>query len=143
MRISKNEYYMGIAKAVSQRSTCIRRKYGAVIVKDNRIIGTGYNGSPSGEENCCDVGYCYREENNIPSGEQYERCKSKHAESNAIMFADRRDLVDATLYLYGEDSEGLEIEAEPCSLCWLDIKQSKISKVVSNGGKSIIYYEDI
>ena len=88
-RPSKDEYYIGIAKAVLERSTCLRRKYGAVLVKDDEIISTGYNGSPRGEKNCCDVGYCERERQNIPKGERYELCVSVHAEDNAITSASR------------------------------------------------------
>ena len=77
-RIDKDTYYLNIAKAVSMRSTCLRRQYGAVIVKNDEIIATGYNGSPRGEVNCCDAGYCWREENDIPHGEQYEKVRQKY-----------------------------------------------------------------
>ena len=90
-RMSKDAYYLGIAEAVLQRSTCLRRKYGAIIVKEDEIIATGYNGAPRGEENCSDCGFCYRESLGIPKGERYELCKSVHAEQNAIISAARRD----------------------------------------------------
>lgn len=116
MRISKDNYYHNIAKAVSARSTCLRRKYGCVIVKNDEIIATGYNGSARGEPNCCDVGYCWREQNNIPHGEQYEKCVAVHAEQNALISASRAELMGAVAYLYGEE-EGKEIGAKPCLIC--------------------------
>ena len=79
-RISKRDYYLEIAKTVALRSTCLRRQYGAVIVKDDIIIATGYNGAARGETNCCDVGQCWREANGIPHGERYEECVAVHAE---------------------------------------------------------------
>ena len=99
MRKSKDEYYLNIAEAVLTRSTCLRRKYGAVIVKDDEIISTGYNGSPRGWDNCCDLGYCVRVQENIPHGQRYEECRSVHAEMNAIISASRRDMIGSTLYL--------------------------------------------
>ena len=96
-RIGKREYYLNIAAAVARRSTCLRRQYGAVIVKDDQIISTGYNGSARGEDNCCDVGYCWREAHNVPHGEQYEKCVAVHAEDNAISQAGRES-IGATLY---------------------------------------------
>lgn len=128
-RISKEQYYMGIAKAVSKRSTCIRRQYGAVIVKDDRIVSTGYNGNPRGETNCIDIGKCYRMENDIPHGTQYETCKAVHAEQNAIINA-REGLEGADLYLYGEEN-GEEIYAIPCSICFNMIKNAGIEKVIN------------
>jgi dCMP deaminase len=117
-RISKDEYYLGIAEAVAQRSTCLRRKYGAIIVQNEEIIATGYNGSPRGCSNCCDLGYCERERQKIPQGKNYELCKAIHAEQNAIISAPRRDMLGAELYLYGEEADGFTIEnAEPCGIC--------------------------
>ena len=89
-RISKRDYYLEIAKTVALRSTCLRRQYGAVIVKDDIIIATGYNGAARGETNCCDVGQCWREANGIPHGERYEECVAVHAEDNAISQAAKR-----------------------------------------------------
>ncbi len=132
-RISKAEYYLGIAEAVAKRSTCLRRQYGAIIVKNDEIIATGYNGSPRGSDNCCDVGYCWREENNIPHGEQYEACLAVHAEQNAIISASRRDAIGATLYLVGFEN-GKRIPAEqvkPCKTCEKMIVNSGITKVVT------------
>ena len=87
MRVSWDEYFMEIAEIVKTRSTCMRRQIGAVIVKDNRIITTGYNGAPSGCRHCTEIGTCYRQEHNIPSGERHEMCRALHAEQNAIIQA--------------------------------------------------------
>ena len=102
-RISKHEYYLSIASAVSLRSTCLRRHYGAVIVKDDRIISTGYNGSPRRELNCCDVGTCNRDVNKCEKGSGYLLCPAVHAEMNAIINASKNDLIDSTLYIAGID----------------------------------------
>lgn len=133
MRISKTEYYLNIAKAVSMRSTCLRRQYGAVIVKDDEIIATGYNGSPRGSTNCCDVGYCERETRNIEHGQRYELCKSVHAEQNAIISADRAKMIGSILYLYGREGDK-EIKAEPCAICDQMIQNAGISAVVMSEG---------
>ena len=128
-RISKGEYYLNIAKAVAQRSTCIRRQYGAVIVKNDEIIATGYNGSARGEENCCDIGTCWRERNNIPHGQQYEKCVAVHAEQNAIISAPRDKLIGSTIYIYGEEN-GKAIEARPCEICHRMILNAGIGNIV-------------
>lgn len=133
-RIDKEEYYLGIALAVAKRSTCIRRQYGAVIVKNDEIIATGYNGSPRGTKNCCDTGYCWREENNIPHGERYEACKSVHAEQNAIISASRKDMIGSTLYLAGIEN-GKVIKAVPCDICCRMIINSGIKEVVVSKGE--------
>lgn len=133
-RISKTEYYLGIAEAVSKRSTCLRRQYGAVIVRDDEIIATGYNGSPRNAENCCDVGKCWREANNIPHGEQYEACLAVHAEQNAIISASRRDMIGSTLYLVGFEN-GVRLPADkvkPCKICEKMISNSGIIRVVTD-----------
>lgn len=129
LRISKSEYYLNIAKAVAQRSTCIRRQYGAVIVKNDEIIATGYNGSARGEENCCNIGTCWRERNNIPHGQQYEKCVAVHAEQNAIISAPRDKLIGSTIYIYGEEN-GKPIEARPCEICHRMIINAGIENVV-------------
>lgn len=117
-RMSKDVYYLGIAEAVLQRSTCLRRKYGAIIVKDDEIIATGYNGAPRGEENCSDCGFCYRESLGIPKGERYELCKSVHAEQNAIISAARRDMIGATIYIVGREvATGEYANPAPCIIC--------------------------
>lgn len=137
-RISKDEYYLSIAAAVSQRSTCLRRQYGAVIIKNDEIISTGYNGAARGEPNCCDIGRCWREEHNIPHGEQYEKCVAVHAEQNAIISAARYEMLDSTLYLAGFDADGELINPAPCEICRRLIKNAGIKEVVVHGeNKSI------
>lgn len=144
MRISKNEYYMNIAKAVSQRSTCLRRNYGAVIVNDGIIVSTGYNGSPVGCDNCCDSGYCYRSEQGIPSGERYEDCKAVHAEQNALIQASYRDLIGSTLYLYGFDQEsGEEVTGVPCKICMQMLINAKVAYIVNDSSVKAVRSEDI
>lgn len=129
-RISKEKYYMGVAKAVSARSTCLRRKYGAVIVNNDEIVSTGYNGSPRGEPNCCDNGYCKRIGHAHNDG-NYSECPAVHAEQNAISSASRDKMIGATLYLYGYDCElKKDIHAEPCPICTRMIKNSGIHNVV-------------
>ena len=98
-RIDKVSYYLDIAETVAERSTCLRRHYGAIIVKSDEIIATGYNGAPRGRKNCVDLDYCAREALNIPSGERYELCRSVHAEANAIISAARSETLGATLYM--------------------------------------------
>ena len=132
MRPTKDEYYLSIAEAVLARSTCLRRKYGAVIVKDDEIIATGYNGSPRGMENCCDTGYCYREQEHIQQGERYEDCCGVHAEMNAIISASRREMIGAMLYLAGQEADGSPItEIKPCAICEKLIKNAGIIAVVT------------
>lgn len=98
-RVSKENYYLDIAQTVCERSTCLRRRFGAIIVKNDSIISTGYNGAPRGRKNCDDLGYCYREKLGIPRGERYEMCRSVHAEANAIIAAPREQMLGATLYM--------------------------------------------
>ena len=130
-RPEKDEYFLNIAEEVAKRSTCIRRQYGAVIVKNDVIVSTGYNGAPRGAENCCDAGTCWREENNIPHGERYEMCQAVHAEANAIINANRADMVGAALYLVGiEDGRRVE-NPTPCTICEKLIKNAQIRWVVS------------
>lgn len=130
-RPSKDEYYLGIAEAVLARSTCLRRKYGAVLVKDGEIISTGYNGSPRGECNCCDIGYCEREVQGIPKGERYELCVAIHAEDNAITSAGRCKANGATLYIVGkETSTGKYANPAPCMMCRRKIVNAGIARVV-------------
>ena len=132
MRPSKDEYYLNIAEAVLQRSTCLRRKYGAVIVKDDEIIATGYNGAPRGEKNCCDTGFCYRKQANIPHGEKYETCCGVHAEMNAIISASRRDMIGATLYLAGREADGTPVaNITPCLMCRRLIVNAGIDTIVT------------
>lgn len=131
MRPTKPDYFLGIAEAVAMRSTCLRRQYGAVIVKNDVIVSTGYNGSPRHATNCCDAGVCWREANNIPHGERYEMCQAVHAEANAIINGNHTDMVGATLYLAGfENGKRLE-KPEPCLLCRKLITNAQIAEVVS------------
>lgn len=135
-RVSKSQYYLEIAKSVSARSTCMRRQYGAVIVKNDEIVATGYNGAPRGETNCCDAGACYRQRMGIPHGEQYEKCVAVHAEQNAIISASRNEMLGATLYLYGYDRMAQEeLRGEPCLMCRRMIKNAGIEKVINVSGE--------
>ena len=136
-RMSKEDYYLNIADAVLERSTCMRRKYGAIIVRSDEIISTGYNGAPRGRKNCSDLGYCTREAMCIPSGERYELCRSVHAEANAIISASRRDMIGATLYLVGRDAKTGELlcDTTSCSMCRRQIINAGIVKVVARTGQ--------
>ena len=88
-RRDKENYYLDIAEAVASRGTCLRRNFGAIIVKNDQIVATGYTGAPRGRKNCSDLGYCLREKMNVPRGQRYELCRSVHAEANAIISAAR------------------------------------------------------
>ena len=118
-RISKENYYLDIAETVLERATCLRRIYGAIIVKNDEIISTGYNGAPRGRANCVDMGYCSREAMKVPRGERYELCRSVHAEANAIISASRRDMVGGTIYLVGRNAATGELlnDATSCLMC--------------------------
>lgn len=129
-RINKDLYYLQIAKTVSMRSTCLRRHYGAIIVKNDEVIATGYNGAPRGEKNCIDIGHCYRESLGIAKGERYELCRSVHAEQNAIISAARRDMVGATIYIVGLEANGEEANPAPCIMCRRQILNAGIKRVV-------------
>lgn len=131
-RRDKTNYYLDLAEVVSERATCIRRHFGAVIVKDDEVISTGYVGSPRGRANCNELGYCTREKLQIPRGERYELCRSVHAEMNAIISAARRDLIGSTLYLVGRDARtGKYVEqAMPCALCKRLIINAGIEQVI-------------
>lgn len=135
-RPSKTDYYLGIAKAVAQRGTCLRRKFGAIIVKDDRIVSTGYVGAPRGRINCCDRGKCFRMENNIPSGTRYELCRSTHAEMNAIINASKEEMEGATMYLVGIENDGSYTKnADCCSMCKRVVINSGIEKVIIATGE--------
>ncbi|MBD5153634.1 MAG: dCMP deaminase family protein [Oscillibacter sp.] len=135
-RISKENYYLDIAETVIGRATCLRRCYGAIIVKNDEIISTGYNGAPRGRCNCVDLGRCTREVMNIPRGERYELCRSVHAEANAIISAARRDMVGGTLYLAGKDAATGQLlhDTSSCSMCRRLIINAGISKVIARTG---------
>lgn len=130
-RVSKDMYYLKIAEQVSERATCLRRRYGAVIVNNDEIISTGYNGACRGEPNCIDLGYCERDRLNIPKGERYELCVSVHAEGNAIISAARRDMIGGTLYIVGIDVKtGEYANPAPCMMCRRMIRNAGISRCV-------------
>lgn len=146
-RVSKHNYYLDIAQTVAERATCLRKKYGAIIVKNDSIISTGYNGSPRGRKNCTDLGICMRNKLNIPRGERYELCRSVHAEANAIISASREQMIGATLYMVGINSETGELESgtSSCMMCKRMVINAGISTVVVRDDKDnfrIISVED-
>lgn len=132
MRVDKINYYLDIAQTVAERGTCLRRNFGAIIVKNDAIIATGYNGAPRGRVNCSDAGVCTREKLNIPRGQRYELCRSVHAEANCIISAPRADMLGSTLFLAGLDAATGELAAdiEPCSMCKRMIINAGIEKVI-------------
>ena len=131
-RIEKENYYLDIAQTVLERSTCLRRCYGAIIVRNDEIVATGYNGAPRGRKNCVDLGFCVREQMRVPRGERYELCRSVHAEANAIISASRNECIGADLYLVGKDAKTGEIlgDATSCSMCRRTIIHAGIRRVV-------------
>ena len=131
-RRDKINYYLDIAQTVLQRGTCLRRNYGAIIVNNDEILATGYAGAPRGRRNCSDIGYCRREQLNVPRGERYEICRSVHAEANAIISAARRDMIGATMYLVGIEADSAEYikNANSCSMCKRLIINAGISNVI-------------
>lgn len=145
MRIDKNNYYLNIAEETLARGTCLRRNFGAVIVKNDEIISTGYTGSPRGMQNCCDKLSCLREELNVPRGERYELCLSVHAEQNAIISAARKDMIDSTLYLVGKELKNNEYveNTNPCMLCKKMIINAGISKVITRVNKNEYLIYDV
>ncbi len=134
-RRDKINYYLDMAEVTLERSTCIRRNYGAVVVKNDEIISTGYNGAPRGRKNCDELGYCVREKLNVPRGERYELCRSVHAEQNAIISTERGKLLGSTMFLSGKDYKTGEYVANsnPCSLC---------KRMIINAGIKDIYIRD-
>lgn len=132
-RVKKDKYYLDIAESVTKRSTCLRRQYGAIIVKNDEVISTGYNGAPRGEMNCCNCGFCQRDALGIPKGERYELCVSVHAEANAIISAARRDMIGATIYIVGIDAkDGSYANPAPCLMCRRLIKNAGIVRCVGS-----------
>ena len=131
-RVDKENYYLDIAETVIERGTCLRRNFGAIIVRHDEIVSTGYTGAPRGRKNCSDLGFCMRDKLGIPRGERYEMCRSVHAEANCIISAARRDIIGGTLYLAGRDAKTGEIvhEANSCAMCKRLIINSGIEKVV-------------
>jgi dCMP deaminase len=138
IRIDKNNFYLDICETVLERGTCLRRNFAAIIVKNDEIISTGYSGAPRGRKNCCDLGYCKREELKVPRGTRYELCRSVHAEQNAIISARRQDMIGSNMYLVGKEQKTGEyvINASPCSLCKRFIINSGIEKVIIRDTKS-------
>lgn len=137
MRPEWDDYFIEIAKIVSSRSTCLRRKYGAVIVKDRVLISTGYNGAPRGIDNCIDLQKCIRKEQNIPSGERYELCEAVHAEQNAIINAPPDRMKGAVIYIAGFEEDKSFANGRPCRLCDRMIRNAQIKEVIylkSDGG---------
>ncbi len=134
-RRDKINYYLDLAEVVSKRSTCLRRRYGAVIVKNDEVVSTGYVGAPRGRKNCTDLGYCLRQQMNIPRGERYELCRSVHAEANAIISADRERMIGSSLYLAGREVDTGEYvrNATCCSMC---------KRMVINAGIEKVYIRD-
>jgi dCMP deaminase len=136
-RISKHGYYLGIAKEVAQRSTCFRRSIGAIIIRDDQIISTGYVGAPRKTKDSFEHGSCLRDKLNIPHGQRYELCRSVHAEQNAIINAARAgvSLLGGDMYIYGSIYETEElIDAIPCFICKKMIVNSGIERVISSMG---------
>ncbi len=131
-RRSKQNYYLDIAQSVAERGTCIRRKFGAIIVKDDTIISTGYAGAPRGRQNCCDLNFCLRDKLNIPRGERYELCRSVHAEANAIIAASRDRMIGASLYLVCiSPADGSVVGGTCCcSMCKRMVINAGISQVI-------------
>lgn len=131
-RVSKHNYYLDIAQTVAERSTCLRKSFGSIIVKNDTIISTGYNGAPRGRKNCSDLCTCMRDELNIPRGERYELCRSVHAEANAIIAAPRDQMLGSTLYLSCLDSKdgSLVPGTSSCMMCKKLVINAGIEKVV-------------
>lgn len=134
-RVSKINYYLDIAQTVAERATCLRRKFGAIVVKNDSIVSTGYNGAPRGRKNCTDLGYCKRENLNIPRGERYELCRSVHAEQNAIINAAREQMIDADMYLCCVNPENNEVitNVNSCMMC---------KRMIINAGIKTVYIRD-
>lgn len=134
-RRDKVNYYLDLAEVVSQRGTCLRRHYGAVIVKNDEVISTGYVGAPRGRKNCSDLGVCIRQKMKVPRGERYELCRSVHAEANAIISASRGKMIGSALYLVGvEVSDGSYVKnSNSCSMC---------KRMVINAGIETVYIRD-
>lgn len=134
-RRTKTEKYLARAKTASEDSTCLRRRYGAVIVKNDAVIAEGYNGSPRKQPNCTDLGFCERDRLGVPKGERYELCVAVHAEQNAIIQASRNDMIGATLYIYGEEvATGALANPAPCLICSRMIVNAGIKEVIGPNG---------
>ena len=136
-RVSKHNYYLDIAQTVAERATCMRRHFGAIIVKDDVIVSTGYNGAPRGRQNCTDINFCIRDKLKIPRGERYEMCRSVHAEANAIIAAPRDRMLGATLYMVCVNPKDgtLYDGTSSCMMCKRQIINAGIDKVVIRSGE--------
>ncbi len=136
-RVDKINYYLDIAETVIERGTCLRRNFGAIIVKNDEIVSTGYVGAPRGRKNCSDLGFCTREKLQIPRGERYDLCRSVHAEANAIISAARRNMIDSDLYLVGKDAKTGELveNACCCAMCKRMVINAGISRVIVRNTK--------
>lgn len=134
-RRDKVNYYLDIAETVLERGTCLRRNFGAIIVKNDEIVSTGYVGAPRGRQNCIDMGECIRQKLNVPRGTRYELCRSVHAEANAIISAARSEMIGAALYLVGKEKDSGELveNAMPCSMC---------KRMIINAGIETVYIRD-
>lgn len=134
-RRDKINYYLDLAEVVAQRSTCLRRIYGAVIVNHDEVVSTGYVGAPRGRKNCSDIGECIRNKMQIPRGERYELCRSVHAEANAIICAQRERMIGGALYLVGKEKDTGEYveKSNSCSLC---------KRMIINAGIETVYIRD-
>lgn len=143
-RISKIDTYLNCAESFAYRSTCLKRKYGAVIVKNDAVVSTGYNGSPRGFEDCCDIGKCPRIEQNMHQGEGYGICRAIHAEANALLNCSREQTIGADLYLAGVNPDDSSVhKAKPCPLCARMIIQAGINNVILRTGDDADNYEII
>lgn len=131
-RIDKENYYLDIAETVLERSTCLRSNLGALIVRNDEIVSTGYNGAPRGRSNCMDLGFCVRDRLNVPSGERYELCRAVHAEMNAIISAARSECIGGSIYLVGKDVKSGDYlpKLQPCPMCRRMIINAGLSKIV-------------
>ena len=134
-RRDKVNYYLDIAETVLERGTCLRRNFGAIIVKNDEIVSTGYVGAARGRQNCIDMGECIRQKLNVPRGTRYELCRSVHAEANAIISAARSEMIGASLYLVGKEKDDgtLVNNAMPCSMC---------KRMIINAGIETVYIRD-
>jgi len=146
-RISKDQYYLGIAREVAKRSTCFRRAIGAIIIRDDQIISTGYVGAPRKTKSSVEHGSCLRDKLNIPHGHRYELCRSVHAEQNAIINAARAgvSLLGGDMYIYGSaPGESAPIDAIPCFICKKMIINSGLNRIVCSGadGKKMVFLVD-
>ena len=144
-RVSKHNYYLDIAQTVSERSTCLRKRYGAIIVKNDVIVSTGYNGAPRGRQNCSDIGICQREKLGIPRGERYELCRSVHSEANAIIAAPRDQMLGSTLYMVCTEPGTGEIVSgtSSCMMCKRMVINAGISTVIIRDTKDEFRIVDV